>query len=336
MPSRIAICLFEDIVDSFDVSQIMVGQPLEKVALHNLDDNAALFLKSSNDTTPEWVEILKGFSHLDAAKTMTASSGAILLVKINKRIVACCFGSSVGNINKNNIIGDFGLAVAYNRIPKTNYKEIETFTLSEIPITNNRSAAIPSSQGTFNMDAYLETITELSGKYQSLEGRVQIKGKQFFSIPAPLSLKHIKELCSGLIKDYAVTANDPAYKELTAISKVSDKKLISFLNDKLCDHLNTRSPLVHLLDYSHWDELDTYSLTPKGPRLSAIEMDNIYMDIKRGQKFTVEYLRARRISVFDKGGQPLEEWPLYKCLFTEVSLQFGGHRRQWLDIDSSW
>jgi uncharacterized protein (TIGR04141 family) len=339
MLSRIAICLFEEFIDSFDLYKLMGGQPLEKVALHKLDDEAALFLKSSNESTPEWVELVKKFAHLDVEKTVTASSGAILLLKIKNRIIACCFGSSVGNINRDNIVVDFGLAVAYNRIPKTNYKAIETHTLSEIPITNNRSAAVPSSQGTFNMDTYLETITELSGKYQSETRRVLIKGKQFFSVPSPLSLAHIKELCTNLIDEYAVTVTDPDYKKLTAVSKVQVKKLIEFLNDKLCDYLNARSPLVHLHDYSQRDELETYSITPKGPKLTDIEMDDIYKDLKKGQKFTMDYLRTRRIAIYEADGQFLEEWPLYKCLFTEVALQFGGHilyKGHWYEVQKRY
>ena len=53
---------------------------------------------------------------------------------------------------------DFGLGVAFNRIARENYKGIESYTLTENPITNNRSAAMPSSQNAFNIDNYLERM----------------------------------------------------------------------------------------------------------------------------------------------------------------------------------
>lgn len=259
MPSRIAICLYDESIDSFDTSSLLGGQPLKKITLHKADKDVALFLKRSNEITPEWVNILQKFSDIDIAETITASSGAILFLKISGKIIACCFGSSVANINRNNIVADFGLAVAYRRIPKRNYKGIETYTLTENPITNSRSSAMPSSQNTFNLDSYLETITELSGKYYSNTKNVLIKGKEFFSIPAPMTLGEIKKLCKDLIDDYQTSIKDPEFKKLTAVTKVKDKKLIEFLNDKLCELLNKRSNTVHLIQYECYRKQERFN-----------------------------------------------------------------------------
>jgi len=339
MPARIAICLFDEYVDNLDAGNLMGGNPLSRILLNTPDPDTALYLKNSNTSKPEWVNILQGFSNINANDAITASSGAILFLKINNRIVGCCFGSSVGNINRNNVITDFGLAVAYNRISKKNYKGIETFTLGENPITNNRSAATPSSQNSFNLDTYLETITELSGKYFTSSKGVSIKGKEFFSIPAPLNLAAIKELCTNLIKDYGITINDENYKKLTAISKVKAKKVIEVLNDKLCEDLNKKSSLVHLVDYLQLDNIESYSLTPKGDKLSDIEIGDLYKDLKKGQKFTMDYLRTRRITVYDADEQQIDEWPLYKCLFSEISLNIGGHilyKGNWYEIQKRY
>ena len=339
MPARVALCLFDEQIDSFDLSSLMGGQALTKVNLHKADANMLVFLKNSNTSTPEWVEILQGFSDVKENDTLTASSGAILFLKINNRIIACCFGSSVGNINRDNIVTDFGLAVAYRGISKKDYKGIETYTLTENPITNNRSAAIPATQNTFNLDTYLETITELSGKYYTSTRSVLIKGKEFFSIPAPLTLDKIKELCAKSIADYNLAVNDPNYKKLTAVSKVKAKKLIDFLNDKLCEYLNKRASNVHLLDYQQIDNLEFYALTPKGKKITEIDINDLYADLNKSQKFTVDYLKTRRISTFDTGGQHLEDWPLYKCLFTEISLHIGGHifyKGNWYEVQKRY
>jgi len=339
MSARIALCLFDEQIDTFDLPSLMGGQALTKVKLHKSDPDTLLFLKNSNTTTPEWVEILQGFSDIKKDDTITASSGAILFLKVDKRIVACCFGSSVGNINRDNIVTDFGLAVAYRGISKNNYKAIETYTLTENPITNNRSAAIPATQNIFNLDTYLETITELSGKYYTSTKSVLIKGKEFFSIPAPLTLDQIRELCKKSIADYNLAIADPNYKKLTAVSKVKTKKLIEFLNDKLCEYLNKRADNVYLLDYQLLDNLESYSLTPKGKKVTEIDINDFYNDLNKGQKFTIEYQKTRRISTFDSGGQHIEDWSLYKCLFTEISLQIGGHvfyKGNWYEVQKRY
>lgn len=307
MPARIAICLFDENIDNFDLPSLLGGQPLTKINLYDKDEDVLLFLKNSNESTPEWVEILKGFSELKSEDTITSSSGAILIFKIKKRIIACCFGNSVGNINRENIVTDFGLAVAYRRISSRNYKGIETHTLSENPMTNSRIAAMPSSKSTFNLDDYLETITELSGNFYTSTKSVLIKGKQFFSTPAPLNLKDIRDLCTNVINDYNIAIKDENYKKLTAVSKIKAKKLIDFLNDKLCESLNKKLTTVHLVDYQQYYELESYTLTPKGKKFTDIAIDDLYNDLKKGQKFTIDYLKLKRITVYDHDGQYIDD-----------------------------
>jgi len=339
MPTRIAICLFEDHITDLNDPNLMGGQPLTKIPLNNADPEVAIFLKMSNDSIPDWADVVNGFASFKKDDVTTASSGAILFVQCKKRILACCFGTSVANINKENIIRDFGLAIAFNRISKRNYKGIETYTLTENPITNNRSVAMPSTQSNFNLDTYLETITELSGKYYSSTRSLLVKGKEFFSTPTPLSLAEIKKLCSVLVNEYDKTIKNVEFKKLTAVSKVKSKKLIDYLDDKLCEVLNKKATSVYLVDYQHYEDLQSYSLTPKGNKHTELEIDDLYKDLNKGQKFTTAYLKTRRISVYNNDDQQIDEWPLYRCLFTEFALNIGGHilyKGNWYEIQKRY
>src|SRR6186713_1885862 len=100
MSARIAICLFEAAIQEFDVDKLMGGQSLKPIPLNLVDDRVALYLKERNEIIPEWVDIVKEFSKVKVSETMTASSGAILFLKVQNRIMACCFGTSVANINR--------------------------------------------------------------------------------------------------------------------------------------------------------------------------------------------------------------------------------------------
>jgi uncharacterized protein (TIGR04141 family) len=339
MATRIAVCLFDETVASFDRDVLMTGNLLKKVNLNGADDDAAFFLKPSSESSPEWVDIVKGFSDIDKFDTSTASSGAILFLRIRDRILACCFGTSVANINKESIEHDFGLAVAFNRIPSRSYKSIETFALSENPITNNRSAAMPSSANYFNLDRFMENITELSGKYFSINRTVLVKGKEFFSVPSPLTIGEIKKLCRDLLTEYKKTINDPHFKELTAVNKVKVKTLIDHLNKQLCDSITKKSDEVYLTDYKHYEELGGYSLTPEGEKLTEVEIRDVYKAMKGKAAVSVELLRRRRIYLFDKDDQVLDEWPLYRCLFAAYSLNIGGfvfYKGNWYEVQERY
>ena len=325
MSTRVAICLFEDFITTIDPSILMGGLPLTKIGLNKSDPEIAVYLKKSTESTPDWTEIVKGFSKLNTSETVTASSGAILFIKTKNRVLGCCFGTSVANINKENIVRDFGLAVAYNRIQKKNYKGIETYSLTENPITNNRSAALPSSQNAFNLDSYLETITELSGKHYANSRSTIIKGKEFFSIPAPLNLDDIKDLCTSLVHEYEKTIQNSEFKKITAVNKVKSKKLIDFLNDQLVESINKKSSSVYLVDYQNQDDLECYCLTTKGDKVTELDIQCFYNSLNKGHINSIASLKSRRISIYNKDGQKIDEWSFYKCLFIEFSLNIGGH-----------
>lgn len=325
MTARMAICLFEDVFTDFNLAELITGQPLKPTALNNPDPDVLLLVKETNSITPDWVDIIQAFSVLRSADVMTASAGAVLLIRIKKRIIACCFGNVTANINKNNIITDFGLAVAYKRIPKQRYKGIETFALSENPIVNNRSAALPTGQNYFNLDTYLETITELSGKYFTASRQVVIKGKEFFSVPAFPGLTAIKTFCEGVINDYDIAVKDPKYKALTAVSKVKETRLVDYLNAELCKKLDKREDNIHLVDYQHYENLGSYELTTRTKKKSSIEITDLYESLQKGHKFSLVFLKTRRITLYDTNNTELDQWSLHKCLFTQIQVGSGGH-----------
>ncbi|HEY4288971.1 MAG TPA: DUF6119 family protein [Puia sp.] len=339
MPTRTAVCLYEDIIDKIEIADLLVGKPLTKIRLLQQDSSATLFLKESYSSAPEWTEIIRNFGDISGKDTSTASSGAILFLKIDKKILGFCFGSTVGNINKDNIVPDFGLATAFHRISKRDIKSIESYSLSTNLITNNRSSAIPTTQDNFNIDNYLENITELSGRFYSRAKRILIKGKEFYSTPSPISLSEIKELGKELLEDYSVSIKDEYYKRLTATRKIKDKKLVDFLNDELCGKMDKRSDEVSLIDYESLSNLSTYSLTPKGKRFLEISIENVYSNLIGGRKLRLLNLKTKNIQVFDESGTDLDSWPLYKCLFYNAKTNVGSYilyKGNWYEIQERY
>lgn len=338
MPARIAICLFDGKVTKIDPS-LMGGKALLKVPLSMAVKDVELYVKTSNSITPEWVSIVQSFSGVKATDVETASSGAILFLKIQNRVLACCFGMSVANIDKDNIVRDFGLAVAFNRIPGRSYKGIETFTLTENVITNNRNAARPSTQNTFNLDTYLETITQLSGKYFASSRNILIKGKEFFSILSPATLADIQKLCTDLLFEYNTTIKNKRFKELTSVSKVKTTKLLYYLNDKLCKELNKKSDSIYLIDYQFNEALSSYSLTPTGNKLTELNTGDLYQSLNKGQKFSLPYMKTRKITVYDSNDQEIDTWPLYKCLYTLFTISTGTYilyKGNWYEVQKRY
>lgn len=292
--ARLAICLFQDTITEFNREELIGNSNLVKIPFLNDDAiEAALYLRPASPSPPEWVDIVSSFGAIGVNNLTTSSSGAILFLKISGRILGCCFGTSVAYIDKNNIETDFGLGVAYDKMTPGQTKSIESWTPADNPVTNSRSATVPMNRTSFNIDRFIESITELAG-FQAYEGRrILIKGKEFFSIPSPRTLSGIVELCNSSHDSYIRSSESDSYKALTSIRKVKDNDIIERLNQNLFLAIRDRSSDLYLVDYESFDNCDGYRLTPNGAKIEEVTLDNVLSGIRASTAITVDLLRRK-------------------------------------------
>lgn len=337
--TRVAICLFDASFSHFDPKFLVVGDKLKPIPItdsHKVE--AELFIREADPSLPEWTNIVSNFANLGRSNLRTSSSGAILFLKIKQRILACCFGSSVSSINRNNIETDFGLGVAFRNIGPDLTKQIESLTLSDVPVTNRRNATLPMNQFKFFVDRFLESITQLSGYLKKDGRRTLITGKEFYSTLAPTSLKEIIDLCVSSLDAYESSLADNNFKALTAIRKIKDNKAIEELDKKLCSAIKKKSPNLYVVDYENFDNLDGYRLTPKGEKISELTNTNVLYDkFSLHTEITVNLLKDRRIFPVSTDDHNLTNWSVYKCIFySDNSTKCILYKGKWYDIDDAY
>lgn len=338
--TRLAICLFNKTIDKLDAKELVAGKNMKKVDFTGRTrSKVLLFQRKSELSTPAWVDIVKEFGDFKDEDLKTASSGAILFVKVGKRIMGCCFGTSVANINRGNIETDFGLGVVYQKMLKNQTKSISSFTLAHNPITSNRSATIPTTKSNFDIDDYLENITELSGYFYRKSAKMLIKGKEFFSSPSPKTLKEIIEICKFSLNDYEAALKDENFKKLTATQWVKDKDTIKELDKELCSLMNKKSRKVFLINYESLEKVSGYRLTPKGDETEELDIKTLYDSVGAGKTIDLVFLKNRRVYPQDDSSEILANWSLYKCLFAEFNIGkdfFILYKGKWYQIDENY
>lgn len=317
--SRVAICLFEPEVTDVNSNELITGENLRKADLTiNTDLEATLFVRKSEKSTPNWVQIVQGFSEIDEQSLYSATSGAILFLKINDRVVACCFGTSIANINRSNIETDFGIGVVYIRMNRSQFKSVESFMLSDNPVTSNRRATIPTVRTSFSIDDLVENITEFQGYGYRKNRRIRLKGKEFFSSPSPRTFDDLVDLARNSLADYVRAKNDEGFKQLTSAKVVKDKKLLGALDQELCSMITQKSNDVFFADYDYLENVRAYRFTPKGDKHPNLEVMHFYKSLRDTQIVTVGFLKTRKVFAFSEDEQHIDTWSLYKCLFVQV------------------
>ena len=320
MPStRFAICLFKQDVSTLDKAKLLGGKKLKEVKIKGKHKNKMLLMeKQAKLGTPPWVDIVEGFSEIDSKKLASGSSGAILFIQFGKRIIGCCFGSSIAYINRSNIVSNFGLGVVFQEITSSNTKSIESFSLNDNPITYNRASTNPTNRNNFELDSYTENITELSGFNYRNSKRILVKGKEFYSSPCPPSLKEIITISNKALTNFKKAAKNKSFQKLTSSKVVKDKAVIDVLDTELCDKIDRKSKTISLVDNEYLADITGYKFTTAGSLFSDIEIQDLYPTINTNS-VTTNYLKGRRISVYDKSGALLTAWSLYNvCFFRPI------------------
>lgn len=336
--ARIAICLFQDTITELNREELIGQSSLVQIPFLNDEAvEAALYLRPANPFPPEWVDIVSSFGAIGINNLATSSSGAILFLKISGRVLGCCFGTSVAYIDKNNIETDFGLGVAYDKMTPSQTKSIESWTPADNPVTNSRSATVPMNRTNFNVDRFIESITELAG-FQAYEGRrILIKGKEFFSIPSPRTLNGIFELCNSSLDSYLRSSESDSYKALTSIRKIKDNDVIERMNQNLFVAIRDRSPDLYLVDYESFDNCDSYRITPNGVKIEEVTLEDVLGGIRASTAITVDLLKAKKIFPISVDDDVLATWPLYKCLFyTDRNTRNILYKGKWYDVDLNY
>lgn len=320
---RFAICMFDDHIKKIDAKELLVGEGLVPAEFTEESEfELRIFQRKSEPSTPAWVNILSGFTAISDSEIKTSTAGAILFLRIEERILACCFGTSVGNIDRNNIVSDFGLGVVFTQMPPNQTKSVETFSLAHNPITNDRNAAIPTDRGSFDIDTYLENITELSGYFYRAGNKTLIKGKEFYSSPVPDTFDGIVSICKKAIGDYDTATGNETFQRLTSTNKVKDKATKAALDEEMLKELNKRTKDIFLIDFESLEEIAGYRLTPKGNPIAELSIDELYQATDPSKVFTTDTLKTKEIYPIDSSGDIIARWSLYRCLFWEV--EFGG------------
>ena len=156
---------------------------------------------------------------------------------------------------------------------------------------------------------------ELSGYFYRKKTRTLIKGKEFYSSPAPKTLKEIIEICKTSLQDYQLSLLDEDFKKLTSTQWIKDKGTITELEKELCKLMTKKSKNVYLIDYESFDTLSTYKLTPKGDEKSEINISTLYNDLPESKSITIKYLKSRRIFALNESSEVIANWSLHKCIF---------------------
>ncbi|MBN1214312.1 MAG: TIGR04141 family sporadically distributed protein [Candidatus Lokiarchaeota archaeon] len=285
-----------------------------------------VYYRNKSEYDPDW----KLFWQIDDnIKQRTAD--AIILLKIDDRILAICHGHSSSLLNPYAIESYFGLRTAINMLDPKTINSADMFTPASSPFQTRKKSGAGADFNDFEINTLTTLLKNISGKvkkeYEELIKSIDGADSLSFSFcETPEAL--IKTISEFLTIYNLDTYKRTVFKYIDNFSPIKDKEKIIFLNEELLKNINGRSESVRInipVDI-HFTSPINFKFGGLGSRTNVFDnidiKDTLYSVLNATKKTfnNIDELLKPILHIIDYNDPSIEKdkYPLYKCLYFEV------------------
>lgn len=297
--------------------------------------DAALYIKPHSIYVPDWGKRLDAHFQIDGA-VLSASTAGVLMLRHNKRLLACAFGHGHALIDEDKRENDFGLIVAANALSDENVRLVEKANLGSVIRDATQAAGITNLQE-FNVDRALSLVRKLSGNRKSDASAVS--GASSVTTTSVYDFSELHLLADALLALYASTSyQKTAFAIIDKIKPVLNASRIAILDDLLVGDLNSATPSFEL-------GAPDISTEPIGYlTISGIHKRTTFADVtlevlqkEVGKNLTLDDLHHIKVVTHSAdGAHRIREWSIYRGLVGSLELdskRYALNEGKWYAID---
>ena len=293
-------------------------------------DEAHLLVASQRSTPPSWVSLfsdqtLVGGDRKKLNDLITASTSAVLIVRIGKTSFALPFGFGRHLLDTSVLDETFGLRVVLNAVGSDTLKSIDRASLEVTGHRTREQAPRSSSISDFGIDFDQDLVQAVTG--QPLDpalGRT-ISGSEALSVALPNDSQKLADPLKAL----KVWADKTDYRKkfpwVDKVREIQDSSIIAKLDTDVIDRLRARHVDKIWLappEILTWSAAPLFRYRGFGNKK---KYDDIYMDeflqvCSTVATLTLDQLKKWHVEQLDAEDHVQRDWPLYRCLYAEAVL----------------
>lgn len=311
----------------------------EVLEQHGFD--GVLFIKNSQAKRPNWAQLVDTIVGREIEQLFNKSSSAVLLIRVDGRVVAFTFGYGRFLLNIGQFEQDFGLKTALNTLDHQSLRSIDLHTLEDQPIQKKSQSARGSEASVFGVDIFRDVLRAVTGSprigisFKSVTG-----GDAIYSFGLEMNVEDLPGIALDLIAYYELDLYKESFGWVDNIRRVKDTASISALDELLIEAIKTRDSavVVTLPEIIMWDSVLGFSFTRSKRELSPTIETSKYLENIDPGSVSIETVRRDRLHVTDVHNNEFA-YPIYSCLYFELdgdttkNVIFGGN---WYEIDKSF
>jgi uncharacterized protein (TIGR04141 family) len=295
-----------------------------------------LFIKTGHRTVPKWADFFREVFNPRSIGLETKSSRAVLLVPVEERIFCLTFGHAHFLIDPFAVERNFGLKVALNIGGEKSLRSVDKTSLEFVEIKSKEQSSKEVGIGNFDFDFETDILKSITAKSEG--GDSTLSGRDSVNISVAIKLDTLREYLTGLFSEYESDAYKDKFSWVDNISEERDKTVIEQLNQQLIEKVVSIDSCVWLAipEVIVWEDISGFAYRKR--RRDPIIRQDIHLDVWASEiigeddEIDINYLKRKKIFVYDVNHELKDAWSVYHCLNAEIDLE----DKKYILNDGSW
>ena len=286
-------------------------------------NDCRIYIDSKRCKLPPWLNIVNELLPREQQKCInqSASSGAVIALKVNNRIMALSFAGGRFNIDQEKIESRFGLKSCLNLQTTNKFKNLRIQSLEANSVQKQESRASWTELDEFSINIENEMVKSVTGQIDSEYFGKNISGFDSLSIKIDFEKSNIHKICESLLNAYESENYKQKYDYIDKIFPVSDKSLISKLDSELFEKIKKRDEDVWMCipDFINWENIEYFNYLDNSEK-DDINIEDFYESIDNGKIKSAVDLKRKQITAYSSEGKCLYKKNAYYCTTAEVNI----------------
>lgn len=299
--------------------------------------------KSTEVKRPAWAGYLDTLHGSKVDGLETASSSAILVLKIEKGFVVFSFGYGRYLINDEYLVSDFGIKTALNTLDHNTLRAVDLFSLEQSPIQKKSQATKNASINEFGIDVSRDVLKGVTGEpIKGVEWSTISGGSAQYSFTAKITdYKELINIAEELLEKYNADNYEKNFAWVDNIQRVRSPTKISALNDELIKKIkdeDSEGVTLSLPEIREWREIFGFAYTNGRSDIKPSPDVKDYYSCNEVSEISIEKLKQHRLYCTLINGEELS-FPLLDCIYFECVYEDKTYilfSRQWFTIDQDY
>lgn len=204
----------------------------------NLD--GIIVVAQSSHKKPEWVTLLEDFGAKNLDIEDNTSNKAMLLVRINGRIMAVIFGYGRSLLREEYIEKNFGLLTAINMIDSEQIRSINASKIEDMIIHKQEQTAYATGQDEFSINTMSDIIMSVTGKSKNNVFAKNVSGKDSLLVSVETKPENLGLLLQYYLRAYQSENYKKIFPWIDNIQQIRDSEIKEKLEVELIKKLRNK------------------------------------------------------------------------------------------------